>query len=151
MICCASDMSHVKPGGVATAAGPVVRTAAASGVASTGPPTILGVDEDVIEGMRRDFGFARATMPPGHYRGVAEETATVDFSGWLVFCREDVPAEWAYAFAKACDETKEQVETYPEVRRSLRTPVDSGYLFTETVVPLHDGAAAYARERGYLS
>jgi TRAP-type uncharacterized transport system substrate-binding protein len=112
---------------------------------------VLGVAEDVIEGMRRDFGFARAAMPAGHYRGVVEETATVDFSGWLLFCREDVPDEWAYAFARACDETKEQVEAYPEVRRSLRTPIDPGYLFTETVIPLHDGAAAYARERGYLA
>jgi TRAP-type uncharacterized transport system substrate-binding protein len=111
---------------------------------------VLAVEEEVIEGMRRDFGYARATIPPGHYRGVVEETPTVDFSGWLLFCREEVPDEWAYAFAKAVDQTKEEVEAYPEVRRSLRTPIDPRYLFHETVIPLHDGAAAYAREQGYL-
>ncbi len=113
---------------------------------------LLSVSEAAREHMLETYGFPKATIPSGHYRvPTQEEVPTVDFSGWLLFCREDLPDEWAYALARACDETRPLVdEGDPEVRRSLRLPVDPAYLFNETVVPLHNGAAAYAREHGYL-
>ena len=111
---------------------------------------VLAVSEDAREHMLAGYGFAKAEIPAGHYPCVAEIVPTVDFSGWLVFCREDLSDEWAYALARACDETRPLVdEGDPEVRRSLRLPIDPVYLFNETVVPLHPGAAAYAREKGY--
>jgi TRAP-type uncharacterized transport system substrate-binding protein len=112
---------------------------------------VLSVSEQAREHMLGTYGFAKAEIPPGHYPCVHETVPTVDFSGWLVFCREDLPDEWAYAIARACDETRPRVDDGdPEVMRSLRLPVDPRYLFTETAIPLHEGAAAYAREHGYL-
>lgn len=124
-------------------------------IAESQPMRCLAVDEPVIRHMRHRYGYAAAEIPAGAYPGVEEPVRTVDFSGWLVFCREDMPEEWAYAAAAACDVTREQVT------RALRDPAllawnpapgpgVTDYMFTHTAIPLHPGAAAYARERGYL-
>lgn len=110
----------------------------------------LAVDPAIAASVESTLGFEHVEMPAGRYTGVEAPVSTVDFSGWLVFCRDDFPAESAYAFAQACDRTKEQVVGDVEVRRSLRTPIDPAYLFTKTAIPLHEGAEAYARSQGYL-
>jgi TRAP-type uncharacterized transport system substrate-binding protein len=119
-------------------------------IADSRPCNFLAVDPDIATRIESALGFERAEMPAGRYRGVDAPVSTVDFSGWLVFCRDDLPADWAYAFARACDRTKELVVEDQEVRRSLRIPIDPTYLFSRTAIPLHEGAAAYALERGYL-
>lgn len=119
-------------------------------IAESRPINLLPVREDVRASLEERFGLAQAVVPAGHYPGVDVETPTVDFSGWLLFCREDIPDEWAYAFAQACDVTRGKVEEVVEVRRSLQVPIDPRYLFRETAIPLHPGAERYAREQGYL-
>lgn len=125
-------------------------------IADSQPMRCLPADDWVIEHMRRTYGFGAAEIPERAYRGVEHPVRTVDFSGWLVFCREDMPEEWAYAAARACDVTQEQVA------RALRDPAlvnwhpagaasASHYMFSHTAIPLHPGAEAYARERGYLA
>jgi TRAP-type uncharacterized transport system substrate-binding protein len=115
------------------------------------PITYLSVSEPVRRHMA-GLGLAPATMPAGHYAGVRADVPTVDFGGWLLFCRDDLPDEIAYAVARACDETRAAVESGPPpVQRSLELPIVPRSLFTDTVVPLHPGAEAYARDRGYLA
>jgi len=112
----------------------------------------LTVSEAVREHMLTTYGFARSEISAGRWPGVNEVVPTIDFSGWLVFCREDFPGEWAYAVAHACDRTRDAVNNGPNnVTRCLATPLDTSYMFTETAIPLHDGARAYAEERGYLT
>ena len=119
-------------------------------IADSRPCNFLSVDRAIASEIEARLGFAPATMPEGRYTGVTGDVPTVDFSGWLVFCRDDLPEKWAYRFAQACDETKEEVVGDQEVQRSLRTPIDPSYLFTQTAIPLHDGARCYAVEHGYL-
>lgn len=119
-------------------------------IADSRPCNFLAVDPAVAAEIEARLGFEHVEMPAGRYTGVDAPVSTVDFSGWLVFCRDDLPDEWAYALAQACDATKEAVVEDQEVRRSLRTPIDPTYLFTKTAIPLHPGAEAYARDRGYL-
>ena len=110
----------------------------------------LPVPDETLAHMET-LGFRRAELPAGHYRGVTAPVPTVDFTGWLLFCREDLPDEAAYALARAVDETRGRLDDAdPVVRAPLTLPVDPVRLFGETVLPLHDGAAAYARERGYV-
>jgi TRAP transporter TAXI family solute receptor len=98
------------------------------------------------------LGLPATEIPAGHYRGIDEPVPTIDFGGWLLFCREDLPAETAYALAAAVDRTRPRVdEGDPVVRSPLTVPIDPVRLFTETVIPLHDGAAAYARDQGHLA
>jgi TRAP transporter TAXI family solute receptor len=110
----------------------------------------LSVPDETIAALGKT-GLRPAVIPPGHYRGVDAPVQTIDFTGWLLFCREDLPAELAYALARAVDETRPRVEAGdPVVRAPLTLPIDPVRLFGETVLPLHAGAAAYASERGYL-
>jgi TRAP-type uncharacterized transport system substrate-binding protein len=119
-------------------------------IADSRPCNFLAVDPGIAREIEERLGFEHVEMPAGRYTGVEAPVSTVDFSGWLVFCRDDLPDEWAHALAQACDRTKEEVVGDQEVSRSLRTPIDPGYLFTKTSIPLHPGAEAYARSQGYL-
>jgi TRAP-type uncharacterized transport system substrate-binding protein len=119
-------------------------------IAASRPVRYLPVGEPARRYMA-GLGLGPAVMPAGHYAGVEADVPTVDFSGWLLFCREDLDDDVAYAFARACDETVPLIEQGPQpVQRSLRLPIEPRSLFTETVISLHPGAEAYAREHGYL-
>jgi len=124
-------------------------------IAESQPMHCLAVDERVVQHLQRTYGYARGEIPAGAYRGVEHPVSTVDFSGWLVFCREDMPEEWAYAVARACDVTREQVTQALRDRELLTwslaaAPGGADYMFNQTAIPLHPGAATYARERGYI-
>jgi TRAP transporter TAXI family solute receptor len=111
----------------------------------------LHVPDETLAAMA-ELGFRTAEIPAGHYPGLAEPVPTIDFTGWLLFCREDLPDETAYALARATDETRPRVEAGEAiVRGPLTLPIDPQRLFGETVIPLHEGAAAYAAERGYAA
>jgi TRAP-type uncharacterized transport system substrate-binding protein len=121
-------------------------------IADARPMRFLSVREDVRNAMRERYGFGEFTIEPGDYRGVEAPVPTVDFSGWLLFCRDDLPYDQAYAIAQACAEIGERGDELPaDVRRSLRMPIEVDYLFRETAIPLHPGAEAFAREHGHLS
>lgn len=120
-------------------------------IAEARPLNVLSVNEEVRATLRQRYGFGEYTIEAGDYRGVESPVATVDFSGWLVFCRDDLPFDCAYAFAQACAEIGENSMELPaDVRRSLRMPIEVEYLFRETAIALHPGAEAFAREHGYL-
>jgi TRAP-type uncharacterized transport system substrate-binding protein len=121
-------------------------------IADARPMRFLSVRQDVRDALRERYGFGEFTIEPGDYRGVDAPVPTVDFSGWLVFCRDDLPHDHAYAIAQACAEIGERGDELPaDVQRSLRMPIDVGYLFRKTAIPLHSGAEAFAREHGYLT
>jgi TRAP-type uncharacterized transport system substrate-binding protein len=111
---------------------------------------VLPIRDDVREHLLREYGFERAEVPAGHASGATVATPTIDFSGWLLLCREDLPDEWAYAVARACDETRDLVEADQGDRHELELPIDPRDLFGPTAVPLHPGAQAYAVEKGYV-
>ena len=112
----------------------------------------LPVPEDTLAELGSAYGFRRAEIPVGHNSSVDAPVPTIDFTGWLLLCREDLPEETAYALARAVDETRPKVEAGEAVVRApLTLPIDPQRLFGETVLTLHDGAAAYAREHGYLA
>jgi uncharacterized protein len=112
----------------------------------------LPVPDETLAELASAYGFRRAEIPAGHNSSVDAPVPTIDFTGWLLLCRDDLPEETAYALARAVDETRPRVEAGGAVVRApLTLPIDPRRLFGETVLPLHDGAAAYAREHGYLA
>lgn len=112
----------------------------------------LPVPEETLAALGSAYGFRRAEIPAGHTSRVEAPVPTIDFTGWLLLCREDLPAETAYALARAVDETRPKVEAGDAVVRGpLTLPIDPTRLFAETVIPLHEGAEAYAREQGHLA
>ncbi len=120
-------------------------------IAESRPVEVLPVSDEALAAMERMYGFARNVVPAGHHAGARADTPTLDFSGWLLVCRDDLPWEQAYAFARACDETREQVAAVEKVRLAVDCPIDPAYLFGATAIPLHDGARAYAAEKGYVT
>lgn len=121
-------------------------------LAETRGVRFLPVPEETLAALEADYGFRRTEIPAGHNASVEEPVPTIDFTGWLLLCREDIPAETAYALARAVDETRPKVESGDAtVRAPLTLPIDPVRLYGETVIALHEGAEAYARDRGYLA
>lgn len=118
-------------------------------IAQSRDMVVLEVDEAVQQHMAEKYALRPRTIPVGHGSGNTDPVPTVDFSGWLVLVRDDFPEEWAYALAAAVDDTRHEVDGLG-MGSSLILPLDPAYLFTETVIPLHDGAARYAREKGII-
>jgi TRAP-type uncharacterized transport system substrate-binding protein len=112
---------------------------------------VLPIRDDVRTHMHDAFGFGSATVPAGHPSGAVVDTPTIDFGGWLVFCRDDLPDDVAYAVARAVDETRAEVEADQAGRGEIAIPIEPRALFGDTAIPLHDGARAYAEEHGYLT
>lgn len=126
------------------------------GIKSWGPAALtsemrfLPVKTDVLKRLEKT-GFARAELTLQHYPELDQAVTTVDFSGWLLFCRQDLPSPVAYAMAQGIDLVHRQIPvdhlsggemTMEEFCRGG----DGGAL----TIPLHPGARKYYREIGCL-
>src|SRR4051794_10605730 len=108
----------------------------------------LPLEEPILKEME-DAGFRRKMLTRKQFPMLKEDVPCLDFSGWPVFTRADVPEEFIYDFCKALDKKKAEIP-YQEPgplplermwRSSDDTPLD---------VPLHPGAERYWREAGYM-
>ncbi|MBI4526248.1 MAG: hypothetical protein HY695_20820 [Deltaproteobacteria bacterium] len=118
------------------------------------PMTCLQLKPEVVEYMKSKYGFQASTIPKGRLKGIEEDLLTLEFAGWLLFCREDFPSELSYLLAKVCAETRDRVAApyndLPPRQRSLEVPITLEHLSTRCVIPLHPGAERYYREVGCL-
>lgn len=110
----------------------------------------LPVKDEVLKRLEKT-GFSRAELTPEHYPQLGGAITTVDFSGWLFFCRQDLPSPIAYAMAQGIDLVHRQIPvdhlhggemTMAEFSRGG----EAGVL----TIPLHPGAKKYYREIGLL-
>jgi hypothetical protein len=94
-------------------------------------------------------GFRRAPITRKDYPKLPADVMSLDFSGWAVYTRADVPEDFIYAFCAALDARKDRIPWQGEgplpVERMCRDTPD-----TPLAIPLHPGAERYWRERGYL-
>jgi TRAP-type uncharacterized transport system substrate-binding protein len=108
----------------------------------------LSLDEPLLEKLEA-MGFRRATMTKRQCSKLEDDVLTLDFSGWLVFTRADVPDEVVRAFCRGLEARKDKIPWQGEgplplekmCRDTPEGPLD---------IPLHPAAAEYWRERGYL-
>ncbi len=108
----------------------------------------LSLDGPLLEKLEA-MGFRRATITKKQCPGLNQEISSLDFSGWMVFTRADVPDEVVRAFCRALEARKDKIPWQGEgplplermCRDTAEGPLD---------VPLHPAAAGYWRERGYL-
>lgn len=112
--------------------------------------TYLPIDEDVLDRLEKKFGIRQAVMPRGSLRGVTEDVLTIDFSGHLLFCHQDLPDELAYATLRGIEQQRAQIESIFHPEQGLTGPVDLSMMWKQTFVPLHPGAETFFRERGYM-
>jgi len=97
-----------------------------------------------------DMGFRRGVIRKADYPKLTADVVSLDFSGWAVFTREDVPNDLITAFCKALEGRKDRIPwqgagPLPLDRMCRDTPE------TPLDIPLHPAAERFWRDRGYLT
>lgn len=97
----------------------------------------------------RAMGYRPGIVPTSHFKGMAADVPTIDFSGWPMVVRADMANDVAYALCEALEARRKVIPT--DNFKSLNiadlcanddeAPCD---------VPFHPGAKRFYRERGYL-
>jgi TRAP-type uncharacterized transport system substrate-binding protein len=95
------------------------------------------------------MGYRPTVMPKSRFHGMAEDITTVDFSGWPMIVRADMPDEAVYPICEAIEKRKDVIPTdnYKPLEMAQLCANDEEAPYD---VPLHKGAARFYRERGYL-
>ena len=95
------------------------------------------------------MGYRPAVMSKSRFDGMEKDVTTIDFSGWPMIVRADMPDNVAYAICEAIEKRQEVIPTdnYKplEVKQLCANDEEAPY-----DVALHKGAARFYRERGYL-
>ena len=108
----------------------------------------LPVEGSILKHMA-SLGYRPTHMPKSRFQGMAADVQTLDFSGWPMIVRAEMPDDVAYALCETIDKRKDMMPT------DNYKPLDIAQLCANDEespydVPLHPGAARFYRERGYL-
>jgi len=113
----------------------------------------LPFEDAALDAVEREFGWRRAMVSQDRFPGLASPFQALDFSDFLLFCRDDFPDDIAYVVAAVLCETPELLESQyrhiPPKDSPVTYPLDPRKIAT-TAIPLAPGAARYYRERGSL-
>ena len=95
------------------------------------------------------MGFRPADMTTARFPGMTKEVTTLDFSGWPMIVRADMPEEQAYAICEAIEQRKDVIPTdnYKPLEMAQLCANDEEAPYD---VPLHKGAERFYRDKGYL-
>ena len=109
----------------------------------------LPVDGEALQRLKA-MGYRPSVVPRSRFRGMPEDVKTVDFSGWPMVVRADMPDDVAYALCEAIDARKDVFPT------DNYKPLDVAQLGANDAeaprdIPLHPGAERFYREKGYLT
>jgi len=105
----------------------------------------IELPDELLAKLAKDGEQERGIIPVGLYRGIERPIATVVRTGTVIYGRDDMPDDFAYAVAKAMDEQQALLQwNHMAFSYNIHT-VWNGY-----EVPLHPGAARYYKEKGYV-
>jgi TRAP-type uncharacterized transport system substrate-binding protein len=95
------------------------------------------------------IGYRRSFLPRSRFPALPADVPTIDFSGWPMVVRADMPDEVAYALCEAIEARKALMPT------DNFKPLDMAQLCANDEeapydVPLHPGAKRFYTEKGYL-
>ncbi|WP_155006413.1 TAXI family TRAP transporter solute-binding subunit [Sphingomonas hengshuiensis] len=105
----------------------------------------LELPQDLRDQMVAKVDMVHTVARWGVLPGVDRNIASVGRSGEVVFARDDMPDDMAYAAAKAIDENRGELKWFVRPYSIDPRTVGDG-----KGVPLHPGAARYYREKGYI-
>jgi hypothetical protein len=105
--------------------------------------------EGVVLRRLKAMGYRPGILPKTYFKGMKENVPTIDFSGWPMVVRADMPNDIAYALCEALEARRKVIPTdnFRPLRISQLCANDAEAPFD---VPLHPGAKRFYRERGYL-
>jgi TRAP-type uncharacterized transport system substrate-binding protein len=108
----------------------------------------LPIEGDVLKRLTA-MGYRSTVMPKSRFDGLTQDVNTIDFSGWPMLVRADMPDDIAYALCEAIERRKEFMPTdnYKPLDMAQLCANDEEAPFD---VPLHPGATRFYRQRGYI-
>jgi len=108
----------------------------------------LPIDGRVLKTLKK-MGYRGAVLPKAQFKGMAQDVPTIDFSGWPMVVRSDMPGAVAYALCEAIERSRKMIPTdnFKPLRISQLCANDKEAPYD---VPLHPGARRFYREKGYL-
>ena len=108
----------------------------------------LPVEGAVLKRLKT-MGYRPGIVPKNYFKGLRENVPTIDFSGWPMVVREDMPNDIAYALCEALEVRRKVIPTdnFKALRISQLCANDAE---APCDVPFHPGARKFYRERGYL-
>lgn len=107
----------------------------------------LSVGEDVLKRLEAKYGARSSILPAGRFRLQDKDVTCVDFSGWCLFCRRDLPDSYAYLVTQAIVQHAAEVEgMYPGPFSPLTSPISPQVLCMDTSLPFHPGAVRFYEE-----
>jgi TRAP transporter TAXI family solute receptor len=107
--------------------------------------SFLDLPDELLATLAREGEQERGTVPAGLYRGIERPIPTVVRTGTVIYGRDDLPDDFAYAVARAMDEQQQLLQW-----RHLPFSYNIHTVWNGYEVPLHPGAARYYREMGYM-
>ncbi len=118
------------------------------------PVNFLPFEPNVLKALEDKYGWPAGEVPADRFPGLTAPFTALDFSDFLLVCRDDLPDDIAYVIAALLCETTDLLErqyrhlapkdspvTYPIEPRKIAT----------TSIPLHPGARRYYGERGHIA
>lgn len=110
-------------------------------------------EDAALSALERDFGWRRAIVPQDRFAGLAAPFQALDFSDFLLVCRDDLPDEVAYVIAALLCETPELLESQyrhiPPKDSPVTYPLEPRKI-AAAPIPLAAGASSYYSVHGYL-
>lgn len=102
----------------------------------------LPLDDHVLAALR-GRGMETAPIPAGRFRGVETAIPTLDFNGWAIIARTDMPDEVAALTAEALIEGADRITArFPPPHGAMTDRLTRAAL-TDTTPPIHPGARSY--------
>ncbi len=117
------------------------------------PVNFLPFEPQALSGLVDRYGWEVGNVPSDRFPGLPGAFETLDFSDFLLFCRDDFPEDLGYVIAAILCETPAVLE------RQYRhlAPKDSPVTYpldpkkiARTSIPLNAGAGRYYAEHGHL-
>lgn len=113
----------------------------------------LSLEDALLKPYESRYALSPKIVPAGRFKGQDQPLHTVDFSDFLLFCRDDLEDDVAQLLAWCLCETRATIEAQyrhltPE-NSPLTYPLDP-VAIARTPLPLHSGAQRYYSEAGLL-
>ena len=115
--------------------------------------TFLPIDDDVLNRLESEYTWPRGTVSQSRFKGLPAPFETLDFSDFLLVCREDLDEDIAYLMAWCACETREVIERQYKHLAPENSPLTYPLVpekIAKTSIPLHPGAERYYRAAGHI-
>lgn len=115
------------------------------------PLTFVPFSDAVLSSLESELGWPRGVLAAGYLPGMDEQLVTLDFSDFLMVCRDDLDDAVVRLITWCLVNTRENLERFyrhrPPERSGITWPLQPSAM-RKTTIPLHAAAAACYDEMG---